>query len=255
MTNIERFLAELTNMDSVMRQDAANGKPFRYCNVGKKKEKDFDTARAKNNRRLNCVDGAQWGLLRAGVIGSTRRAIQWYFSKGKIVYCSKTAEADVAKYFNVIDFKGKTVKQAIADGSLQPGDIVSYLAMAHTNVYMGNKKSFDSGHAYCSESGEEAIFNKWIGTTPYQGYKIGVVLRLKKKTVKTYRVRTGIFTMSINVLNMKRKIKSKLDLECFTEKHDDGTHVFCGSFNTKAKANERVKQLNAIDVDAKVIAV
>jgi len=44
---------------------------------------------------------------------------------------------------------------------------------------LGDGKSFDAGHAYCKESGEGAKFIKWIGTTPYQGYQIAYVLRLK----------------------------------------------------------------------------
>lgn len=60
---------------------------------------------------------------------------------------------------------------------------------------------------------------------------------------KVYRVRVGIYKQAGYMNNLIKKIKDKLDLDCFTEKHDDGTHVYCGSFSSEDSAKEREKLL------------
>jgi len=51
--------------------------------------------------------------------------------------------------------------------------------MCHTNAYLGGNKSYDSGHAYCSGSGEGAVYNKWVGSLAHPNAKVGYILRLK----------------------------------------------------------------------------
>jgi hypothetical protein len=58
-----------------------------------------------------------------------------------------------------------------------------------------------------------------------------------------YRVRVGIFSLRKNIDAIKKNIKKKTDLDCFEERKADGVHVYCGSFDTTAKANERKQAL------------
>lgn len=178
LTRTQEFVAEMVYIDALMKDDLKAGKKWKYRNKNtSKNSKTFDDARAKNNRYINCVSGVQWALIRSGAVPSDRKAIQWYGNRG-IVWCNSHAEADAKKYFHIIDV-GKTVKQAIADGTLQPGDIITYKTLAHTNAYIGNGIFFDSGHAYCSGSGEGAEFKAWTGSAKYNAYKVAKVLRLK----------------------------------------------------------------------------
>lgn len=68
-----------------------------------------------------------------------------------------------------------------------------------------------------------------------------------------YRVRVGIYKKKKYLEKLRQKIKDALDLDCFTEPHEDGTHVFCGSFSSKENAKTREKILNDAGFDTKII--
>ena len=176
----QRFISTLFKMDALVREDIKNNKKWTYKNKRTRElARQFDDARKTGNRRTNCVTAVYWGLLRSGAVNSNRDGIQWYGNKG-IRWLNPNAEADARKYFDIIEVGNKTVKKCISEGILKPGDIVTYKSMSHTNVYLGNGLSFDSGHANCSGKGENAEFIRWIGNTPYTGYKVASILRLKR---------------------------------------------------------------------------
>lgn len=114
----------------------------------------------------------------------------WYGSMGKIVYTTSAGEKAVKKYFDIIKVND-TVLNLYEKGKLCDGDILIYTNMSHTNAYIGNKKSFDSGHAYCSGSGEGAVFKKWIGGLAHKSAKVSIILRLKDRA--HYRVQAGAY--------------------------------------------------------------
>lgn len=68
-----------------------------------------------------------------------------------------------------------------------------------------------------------------------------------------YRVRVGIYKKKKYLEKLRQKIKDALDLDCFTEPHEDGTHIFCGSFSSKENAKTREKILNDAGFDTKII--
>ena len=174
------FISTLMEMDTLMRADNAAGRQWRYKNKNTYLlSRNFDAARTEKNYYTNCVTAVQWGLLRCGAVDANRDGIQWYGNKG-IVWLGANAEANAKKYFNIIKVGNKTVKQCLDDGTLQPGDIITYTKLAHTNVYLGEGLSFDSGHVNCLEGGEGARFLRWIRETPYLGYKVAAILRLKQ---------------------------------------------------------------------------
>jgi len=178
LTAAQSFIAQMVYMDLIALDDIKAGRKWEYRNKNTASfSKTFDEARTTGNRKTNCVSGVQWALLRAGAVGSDRKAIQWYGNKG-IVWVGKDAEKNARKYFDVITVN-KTVDKALKDGTLQPGDIVTYKSLSHINAYIANGMWYDTGHANCKGSGEGAEFRAFTCATPYGGYKIAQVLRLK----------------------------------------------------------------------------
>ena len=176
LTTAQKFAAAMVYFDLIVRDDIAAKKFWDYRNKNTSSfSKTFWKAREDNNRHTNCVSALQWALLEAGV---PREAIQWYGNKG-IVWVGSDAEKNARKYFNIVNVGDKTVKQCLADGTIQPMDIVTYVKLSHTNAYITAGMWFDSGHANCSGSGEGAMFNQWTCVTPYAGYKVAKILRLK----------------------------------------------------------------------------
>ncbi len=183
---VDAFITALKAMNKQMKADIVDKKQWRYYN-GRRSEKTFDAARKAGKYFTNCSGGVYWGLKKAGL--ATGNQCNWYGTKGGIRWVAADGEKKAREIFNIIDFKGKTVGKAITDGSLKPGDIITYKTISHTNVYLGDGKSFDAGHAYCKESGEGAKFVKWIGSTPYKNYQIAQVLRLKDTDSLTYKTK------------------------------------------------------------------
>lgn len=231
----DEFLAALKSQNTLMKNDNKAGHQWRYTNK-RKREKTFQAARKKDNRYTNCVDGVQWALKTVGVPSS---ALQWYGSRG-IVWCTPDAEREARKYFDIIKVKTKTVKQCVDSGILQPGDVLTYTTLSHTNAYYSDGRSFDSGHAYCEEQGEDAKFIKWIGSTPYKGYKVAYILRLKEKVV--YRVQVGAYTVKENAEKRCAEVKAASGYDCFIE-NTDMYRAYCGSFENKKNAEKRAEEL------------
>ena len=189
MKTNERFLEALQYMNKTMKADNKAGNQWKYCNVTSKKAYGFENKRKQKKFLTNCVDGVQDGLRLAGVPQS---ALCWYGGTEKIIWTNSKAKAEAKKYFKIISTGGKTVSQLYKAGSLCDGDILMGYQFNHTNCYYGNGKSFDSGHAYCSGSGEGARFKKWIGSLTYKTKKVSYILRLKDRA--HYRVQAGAYT-------------------------------------------------------------
>ena len=250
----EKFIAKCKEFSKIVKQDKADGKPWKYYNNSHRSEPTFEATRKAGKRYTNCAGGVYFALKAAGVPAS---ATQWYGGNGRIVWLNSNAQADCKKYFKIISIGGKkTVKQCVDDGTLKPGDVITYVGMTHTNAYLGNNKSFDSGHFYCIGSGEGAVYKKWVGSLAHSNKKIAYILRLKDQPKpKTYRVRVGIYSIPENAKILQERIKIKLNLDCFSEVKDNQTYVYCGSYSSKANAEERSKLLNANGFSTAIVEV
>lgn len=239
---VQKFIGSCIRLDQWMQLDNKLGFQWRYYN-SKRSENTFWKTRAANKRYTNCQGAVAFALKDIGIT-----ATSWYGSSGKIVYTSTGAEEATKKVFDIIPVKTKTVKQCIADGTLQPGDIVMYMAMAHTNVYLGNNLSLDSGHAFANGSGEGAPYTVWCGKTPYLGYKISYILRLKSTI---WRVRCGKFSVHDNAINLKSKLLiAGFDAEVI---HENGEYVVqAGKFSIKSNATTLKKKLKAAGFDVEI---
>ena len=202
--NADALIQALTKMNSQMQKDLANGKKWGYYNS--KVSSTFAEAVANGNRRCNCATLPNWALKMIGVLAADDAS--FYGKKGGDIAWKKSAtKAAVEKYCDIIRVGNKTVNKAMQDGTLKKGDIVTYVSMNHTNVYLGGERWFDSGHAYAHGTGDGAWWETWLGETKYGAEKIGDIIRLK--TSVSYRVQVGVYSVAANANNMLAKVKAK----------------------------------------------
>jgi cell division protein FtsN len=115
----------------------------------------------------------------------------------------------------------------------------------HTCCFYGGstgKKSFDSGHAFCTGGGENAEFRKWIGPLTCKSNSVQYILRLKDRA--HYRVQAGAFT-DIRVFNQEAARLKQAGFPV-TQITEDGMYkIQCGYFSGKSNANRLRDQLIA----------
>lgn len=237
----EKFLDALKYMDSELKKDIAAKKPWKYTNT-KKRYPTFEKAR-KMNRLTNCVSGVQMGFFMAGLPAATTH---WYGSMGKIVYTSAAGKEAVKKYFDIIKVND-TVLNLYTKGKLCDGDVLIYANMNHTNAYIGNKKSFDSGHAYANGSGESAVFKKWIGGLAHKSAKVAIILRLKDRA--HYRVQAGAYN-DINKFNEQVALLKKKGYNSSKLVEDGMYKVQLGYFSGKTNADKLCAELKQKGISA-----
>lgn len=175
----ETILSKMAGYQKQFDKDKKDGKKWTYKTSGHSKR--FTDAVKDNNRVLNCSLLVQWALRDLGLLDNSRF---WGKVHGTLTF-RETSKEQILKHFDLIDVAGKkTVNQLIKSGNLKPGDIVSYWDVLHMNIYAGNNKWYDGGHANCSGQGEGAVFKTWFGTVPYGSSKVGCILRRKNQTIR-----------------------------------------------------------------------
>lgn len=242
MKTNERFLQALRSMNTLMKEDIKAGRKWRYSNSSAKQAHTFALARLKGKRYTNCVLAVWWGLREAGVPDN---ALHWMGGIHKIIWTTSTAKKWAEKYFDIISTGGKTVSQLWSAGKLCDGDILMGFGFTHTCVFFGGstgKKSFDSGHAFCTGGGENAEFKKWIGPLTCKTNSVQYILRLKDRA--HYRVQAGAFT-DIKVYNAEADRLKKVGFPV-TQIIEDGMYkIQCGYFSGKSNAARLRDQLIA----------
>lgn len=256
LTKVQKLIAKCLQYNDFVIWDIKNSRIWRYYN-NKRSANTFWKTREQKLFMTNCMGGCYFAWIDIGIPAS---ALQWYGSKGGIHWLNDHAKKDAEKYFDFISANGKTVKKCIADGTILPGDGVTYMDMTHTNIYLGNGTSYDTGHAYCTGSGEGAQYQKWVGEVPHQSAKVAVVVRMKQEQKKlVYRVQISAMKTekSANAVAAECKEKTKPltedgeGLSAFPEKMSDGKwHVFCGSFEQNSYAQERLALVKKFYPDA-----
>ena len=234
-------------LNRVMLADNKDGKNWHYDNVHKSGS-TFKATRQEGKYFTNCMGGVTFVCKDAGISGY---ALDFYGGKGKIVWLNSGAKERTKKVFDILRVN-RTVRQAVKKGIIQPGDIITYVSMVHTNMYYGDEKSFDTGHAYCTGSGEGAPFKKWIGALAHANKKCKYVLRLKHSA--TYRVQVGAYNEMANVEKRIAEIMQKSGFACFREQ-TDYIRVYCGSFEQPQNAIDRINELEADGIKDAFIVV
>lgn len=227
----DKFIANLKNMNSIVKTETKAGKKWKYKNSNQ--EHTFDQARKKNNRVVNCVLGVRWGL--RGLIPDN--ALQWWGAKGKITWSNDKAKERAKKYFDIIKVGNKTVNQLYKQGLLCEGDILTYMSMVHTNAYIGGGKSFDCGHAYCIGQ----TFRKWIGRLACRTHKVNYIFRLKDRS--HYIVQGGAFYDKTKA-NEHVSLLAKHGIGSVIQEKDGMYKIQLGYYNSKENAEAYAKKVN-----------
>ena len=234
----EEFLKALQSMNVILKTDNKEGHQWKYCNIKSKKGKNFEDAR----RSGNCVDGVVWALQSVGI-----KSVSWYGGDGKIVWLNHHAKADTKKNFDIINTGGKTVAWLEKNARLCDGDILlGYQGMNHTNVYYGGGKSFDSGHAYASGSGEGAKIKKLIGSLAHKNSKVNYILRLKDRA--HYRVQCGAYS-DINKFNEQSMLIEKKGFPTTKVVEDGLMKIQVGYFSGKTNAEKLAEKVTKKKID------
>lgn len=242
LMNWQKVCASAIELGEQMLKDLDAGHQWEYAGSG---ERTFAKARKKGRYKANCSGGVYWILRNAGVIPDSY-SCNWYGTIGGFKWLTPTAEAEARKYFDIIDIHTKTVNQCIKDGTLHPGDIICYQTFSHTNMYLGNNTSFDSGHNNCHGSGNGAKFYRWVSPLTCGGYKIAQIMRIKENvavpattTSAQYRVQAGSYLIKDNAHNMMTKVKAKgFDAQIVTA---NGEYIVqLGIFSSKTNADNLV---------------
>ena len=232
LMNWQKVCASAIELGEEVLKDIAAGYAWEYAGSG---ERTFAKARKKGVYKANCSGGVYWILRNAGVIPDSY-SCNWYGTIGGFKWLTATARAEARKYFDIIDIHTKTVNQCIKDGTLRPGDIICYETFSHTNMYLGNNTSFDSGHNNCHGSGNGAKFYRWVSPLTCGGYKIAQIMRIKETNTSQYRVQAGSYLLKDNANNMMAKVKDKgFDAKIVTV---NGEYVVqLGVFSSRANAD------------------
>lgn len=237
----EKFQAQLES-------DIASGKSWEYHNPSKYLEEQWSNALKNNKRACNCALLARWALKEAGLIPQDTKI---FYGKlgGTIQWGSGTKEA-VTATCDLINIQNRTVQQLINDGTLQPGDIVTYVNLQHTNIYAGGNKWYDAGHAYCNGSGEGAVYKSWYGDGHYNNQKVGYIIRPKgnnesdKPTGEMYIVQAGAYTKRANAEARVQKLKAA-GFDAFIKFEDNFYKIQAGAYEIKENAEKQVSKLKA----------
>ena len=248
-TAVNKVIKQCKKFQKQLKTDIKDGHKWIYSNSGKLLEEQWANAVKNKKRACNCALLARWALKEAGLIPQD---IGVFYGEKNIIKWSDETEKTIKKTCDVIRIGDRTVSQLINDGTLQPGDIVTYVDIGHTNIYAGNNKWYDAGHAYAEGSGEGAVFNSWHGKTVYGGQKVAYIIREKGKRATTknaYVVQVGSYSFSANADKQANAVK-KAGFDAIVKIEDSRYKVQCGVFEEKKNADALVEKLKKAGFDA-----
>lgn len=199
-TKTTTVIKQCKKFQNQLESDIAAGLKWTYHNPSKYLNEQWSKALKEGKRSCNCALLARWALKEAGLIPQST-GIFYGKSDGTISW-SKDTEKAVKKTCDVIKIGNRTVSQLISDGTLKSGDIVTYANLQHTNIYAGSNKWYDAGHAYCTGSGEGAVYKSWYGKTMYGNYKVAYIIRAKKKAGSATSTKFEPYEVKVSIPNL-----------------------------------------------------
>lgn len=241
MTKNDQFIANLKEMNSVMKADIKAGHQWTYSNKSSRKGKGFYDTRSKGKYHINCVDGPQWALRLSGKQVVPSNALSWFGGKGVgPVWLNANAERNARKYFDIYRYDGKyTLKQLIQKHRICSGDIcVGFTSMNHTMVVLdlASGQGFDSGSgAYTvGHTGEDAVFKKWIGKQSCLGSRPIAIFRLKDR--RHFIVQAGAYKTDM-YKQFQQELKDRFGVDSSVIDRGGEHLVALGQFGDEYNAN------------------
>ncbi len=238
----------VTHAYTIIAEIESGKHPWVYYNS--KQSASFAKALADKNYKVNCNLGCCWAIQMEGDLAAGQYF--WGRKDGTVVYCRGSKETLQKNGYQFIHINGKkTVSQAVKDGTLIVGDVVTYY-IPHTNMYLGGGYWLDTGHGYNGNSGDNAPMKKCHGKTIYGDQKVAWIIR-KTGTKKVYRVRIGIYGND-TVMNNTAAILKEAGYQTFADPVKGGKALYCGAFLKRKNAETRVKELKEIKVSGKALS-
>ena len=249
---ISSVLEQCVKFQAQLEADIKAGKNWEYHNPSKYLEEQWGNALKKGKRACNCALLARWALKEAGLIPQDTKI---FYGKlgGTIQWGSGTKEA-VTAACDLVSVQNRTVKQLLDDGTLRPGDIVTYVHLQHTNIYAGGNKWYDAGHAYCSGAGEGAIYKSWYGDGKYNDQKVGYIIRPKAASGGQtgecrYIIQAGAFEKKANAEAQLKAIQAA-GFDAYISQTEGQYKIFAGAYELKENAEKQVERLKTAGFDA-----
>ncbi|MDO4647438.1 MAG: phage tail tip lysozyme [Eubacteriales bacterium] len=175
----DALIKALEKMQTRLLADIKEGKVWRYRNPSSYTRETWSKALKDEKLNCNCALLARWALKEAGIVPTSTGV--WYGKKGGTISASAGTRKTLESACELIHVAGKkTAKQLITEGTLKTGDIVTYVNIQHTNIYAGDGVWYDAGHAYCSGTGEGAVFKSWRGNGKHVNQKVAYIIRVRE---------------------------------------------------------------------------
>ncbi len=244
-TKLHPILEQCKKYQAQLQADLAAGKKWQYRNPSKYIETIWSNALKKNKRACNCALLAVWAVKDAGLM--PKNNAKFYGYKGGTIKWSDATRKAIEATCHVIKIGNRTVKQLIDAGNLQPGDIVTYVSLTHTNIYAGNGYWYDAGRIWCDGTNEGANFRKWYGKANYDNHMVGYIIRAKQSN--QYYVQSGSFSVKANAEKLVRELKAA-GFSAIIKYQEGQWKVQCGAFSIKANAEALVAKLKAAGFSA-----
>ena len=180
-SSAQDFINALDKMSTTVEKDYEVGKKWHYSNSHI--EGTFKKER-KNGRETNCAQYVSWALIDIGILKNGETIYKAYNSNSKVnsIQGSAASKITKSKKVKIIDCNAKTPKELEQAGKLKPGDIMLWYNKQHTNVYAGNKKFYDAGHAGSNGcTSDYEYFKTWgpVKTSYYNNWQVWKIIRIK----------------------------------------------------------------------------
>lgn len=150
------FLNCLQKYSDQVREDKEKGIVWNYLNSSPRAT--WDQLMVERDEvgkaTCNCSLLVRWGLREIGILAPNQDF--WdsgpnekygndilYFKNDEKLHVREALE----KYCTIMENVNRTPDELLAEGNLYPGDILGWVGMGHTNVYAGDGKYYDAGHA------------------------------------------------------------------------------------------------------------
>lgn len=167
-----KIVIELGKMESQRATDKRNGTKWEYSTAEGQISSTFAGERGNGNKKECRCNGPRlvlWALRKANMIPSNSNTLT--VSNGRL---SGKAYTDIANNFSIVNYS-KSVKTLMNDGTLQPGDIVTFQNSSRIMIYAGGTTWYDGGSMNC-KNGE---YVSWK-ISNYSDATVNYIIRQKK---------------------------------------------------------------------------
>ena len=141
-----KIVLMLSKMEAQRAKDKKNGTKWKYSNADRQISKSFSGERGNGNKKECRCNGPKlvlWALRMANMIPENSNTLT--VSNGRL---SGSAYKDITNNFSVVNYS-KEARLLINNGTLKPGDIVTFQNSSRIMIYGGSRTWYDGGSMNC----------------------------------------------------------------------------------------------------------